>query len=82
MGAVSKRHLSGQDAPDVQFDQLFVNGVRQIMARYPNYDPAKKDVPYRGSAADAISPERVAKWPIRPEVTSMRCTEPLGRVRL
>ena len=48
--------------PGMKFDQLFVNGVRQIMARYPNYDPAKKDVPYRGSAADAISPERVAKW--------------------
>jgi len=48
--------------PGVQFDQLFVNGVRQIMARYPNYDPTKKDVPYRGSAADAISRERAATW--------------------
>ena len=48
--------------PGLQFDQLFVNGVRQLMARYPNYDPAKKDVPYHGAAADAISRERVAKW--------------------
>lgn len=48
--------------PGMQFDQLFVNGVRQIMARYPNYDPTRKDMPYRGAAADAISPERVAKW--------------------
>jgi hypothetical protein len=44
------------------FDQLFVNGVRQLMARYPNYDPAKSDVPFHGSAEDAIAPERVAKW--------------------
>ncbi len=51
-----------QTPPGMTFDQLFVNGVRQIMARYPNYDPAQKDVPYRGSAADAISPQRVAKW--------------------
>jgi hypothetical protein len=48
--------------PGLEFDQLFVNGARQIMARYPNYDPAKKDVPYRGSAADAISRERAARW--------------------
>lgn len=49
-------------APGLQFDQLFVDGNRQIMARYPNYDPARKDVPYRGANADAISPERIAKW--------------------
>ncbi|MFO8026597.1 MAG: PDZ domain-containing protein [Opitutales bacterium] len=46
----------------LDLDQLFVNGVRQHMARYPNYDPANKDVPYRGSAADAFAPERVATW--------------------
>ena len=48
--------------PGTQIDQLFVNGTRQIMARYPNYDPTKKDVPYRGAAADAISPQRASKW--------------------
>jgi hypothetical protein len=47
---------------DIELDQLFVNGTRQLMARYPNYDPRKTDVPYRGSAADAISSERVATW--------------------
>jgi hypothetical protein len=46
----------------LHFDQLFVDGVRQFMARYPNYDPEKTDVPNRGSAADAISTERVAAW--------------------
>jgi hypothetical protein len=59
-------HASGifraKTPPGQKFDQLFVNGARQFMARYPNYDPARKTVPFRGSAADAISRERVAKW--------------------
>jgi hypothetical protein len=41
-------------------DQLFVNGERQQMARYPNYDPNAEK--FNGTAADAISPERVARW--------------------
>jgi membrane-associated protease RseP (regulator of RpoE activity) len=41
-------------------DQLFVNGKRQRMARYPNYDPDAR--PYHGAAADAFSPERAARW--------------------
>jgi hypothetical protein len=41
-------------------DQLFVNGERQQMARYPNYD-AHAQI-FNGTAADAISPERVARW--------------------
>jgi len=47
--------------PDtLKTDQLFVNGERQILARYPNFDAA---VPiFNGHAADAISPARVAKW--------------------
>jgi hypothetical protein len=45
---------------DLQTDQLFVNGERQILARYPNVDP--KQLIFHGSAADAISPVRVATW--------------------
>ena len=41
-------------------DQLFCNGQLQPLARYPNFDPKAKY--YHGSAADAISPQRVAKW--------------------
>jgi len=41
-------------------DQLFVNGQRQHMARYPNYDP--RAAQFNGSASDAIAPERVARW--------------------
>ena len=41
-------------------DQLFVNGQRQPMARYPNFDP--KERIFNGYAADAFSPERAARW--------------------
>jgi hypothetical protein len=41
-------------------DQLFVDGKRQHMARYPNYDP--KIHPYHGYNPDCISPERVRRW--------------------
>jgi len=52
--------VSGVKDGKVDFDQLFVNGRRQPMARYPNYDPAARN--FDGSAADAISPERVKRW--------------------
>jgi hypothetical protein len=42
------------------FDELFVNGQLQHMARYPNYNPAARFL--GGTAADAISKERVARW--------------------
>lgn len=45
---------------DLQTEEIFVNGERQILARYPNFDP---HAPYfDGFAADALSPERVARW--------------------
>jgi len=45
---------------DLIFDELFVNGQLQRMARYPNYDP--KAQYYGGTAADAVSKERTAHW--------------------
>jgi hypothetical protein len=45
---------------DLQTDQLFVNGERQILARYPNYD--QNVLIFNGHAADAISQKRVNKW--------------------
>ena len=42
------------------FDQLFVDGKRQVRARYPNFDA--KAVVLNGYAADALSPERVKRW--------------------
>lgn len=41
-------------------DQLFINGERQPMARYPNFNPAERI--FNGYAADCISPERAARW--------------------
>ncbi len=45
---------------DIVFDELFVNGQLQHMARYPNYNP--EITHYGGFAADAISPQRVGTW--------------------
>jgi Right handed beta helix region len=52
--------LHAQTPTGLEMDQLYVNGQRQIMARYPNFDPAVR--PYNGYAADAFSPERAARW--------------------
>ncbi len=43
-----------------QTDQLFVNGERQTMARYPNFDPRAQY--FNGWAADSFSKERAARW--------------------
>ncbi|EMI52387.1 right-handed parallel beta-helix repeat-containing protein, partial [Rhodopirellula sallentina] len=53
---------SAQTGPDLQIDQLFVNGTNQRMARYPNYDASKKTAAYQGFAPDAFSEERAAGW--------------------
>jgi len=42
------------------FDQLWVNGRRQILARYPNFDPSLQ--PLGGYAADALSVSHASKW--------------------
>ncbi len=41
-------------------DQLFVNGQRQHMARFPNYDPTAQY--FQGFSADCTSPGRVMRW--------------------
>ena len=43
-----------------QMDQLFANGTRQVLARYPNFDPKAKV--FNGVAADCISTARAARW--------------------
>ncbi|MEO0055437.1 MAG: hypothetical protein RLZZ50_1384, partial [Verrucomicrobiota bacterium] len=48
--------------PGLAIDQLFVDGARQHMARYPDFDPAKTTAAYQGFAADAFAPERAARW--------------------
>ena len=44
----------------IEFDQFFVNGKRQLMARYPNYDPNGRY--FNGYAPDADSPKKAAGW--------------------
>lgn len=38
-GAILKTDLKAQGFPEFAFRQLFYNGRRQCLARYPNYDP-------------------------------------------
>jgi hypothetical protein len=45
---------------DLQTEEIFVNGERQILARYPNFDPQAQY--FDGFAADAISKQRAARW--------------------
>ncbi len=45
---------------DSRTEEIFVNGDRQTLARFPNFDP--KAQYFDGFAADAISPERAARW--------------------
>ena len=44
----------------LETEELFVNGRRQILARYPNHDPAERI--FHGYAADAVSRERADRW--------------------
>jgi len=46
----------------IAIDQLFIDGVSQRMARYPNYDAKKTTDAWQGFAADAFSSERAANW--------------------
>jgi hypothetical protein len=42
------------------FEQLFINGKQQVLARYPNYDSTARV--FNGTAADAISRSRTSRW--------------------
>jgi hypothetical protein len=46
-------------ASNLKVDQLFLNGRRQVLARYPNYDAAKI---LDGHAGDCIASNRVSMW--------------------
>ena len=48
--------------PGLEIDQLFIDGKRQHMARYPDFDPSKTTAAYQGFAADAFATERAVKW--------------------
>ncbi|MEN2281468.1 right-handed parallel beta-helix repeat-containing protein [Algoriphagus sp. SE2] len=42
------------------FSSLYINGKKQIRARYPNYQEGVN--PFNGFAEDALSKERIASW--------------------
>ncbi|MCG9792328.1 PDZ domain-containing protein [Flavobacterium algicola] len=54
--------FQAQTPKGVVIDQVFIDGLNQRMARYPNYDATKKTDAYQGYAADAFSKERAAGW--------------------
>ncbi|SDM04528.1 PDZ domain-containing protein [Siphonobacter aquaeclarae] len=45
---------------DVPFERLYVDERSEPLARYPNEDPQARV--FGGTAADALAPERVARW--------------------
>lgn len=47
-GAILKADVGAQGFKGIYFRQLFFNGKRQVLARYPNFDPA---LPYTGGYA-------------------------------
>ena len=56
-----KGNIRRTSVPDnIIFDQLFINGKQQRMARYPNYDPASSH--FGGYSEDVLSPERIKSW--------------------
>jgi len=52
--------MKAQAPAGLKTDQIFLNGQRQILARYPNYDP--KAGYFDGWSPDAFSQERAARW--------------------
>ncbi|MCU0915310.1 MAG: PDZ domain-containing protein [Planctomycetes bacterium] len=52
--------MKAKTPDDLAIDQLFVNGRRQLMARYPNFDPNVRH--FNGFSADAFGPERAERW--------------------
>ena len=53
---IYQAQVSGSTA----FEQLFVNGQLQHLARFPNYDSTARV--FHGTSAEATSPERVGTW--------------------
>ncbi len=52
--------VQAQVPADLQTEEIFVDGERQVLARYPNFDPQAQY--FDGFAADAIAPPRVERW--------------------
>jgi hypothetical protein len=56
-----KKNIFKAFVPDpIIFDQLFVNGEKQRMSRYPNYDPSSSH--FGGYSEDVLAPEKIKSW--------------------
>ena len=51
--------MQAQVPADLETEEIFINGERQILARYPNFDPSAKY--FDGYAADARSAALLAE---------------------
>lgn len=58
-GGIVRAAVPEAKGNQASFDQLYLNGQRQVLARYPNYDPVKR---MGGLDANALAPERVKRW--------------------
>ncbi|MFC7625905.1 hypothetical protein [Microlunatus sp. GCM10028923] len=54
-------HILAARIPGPAFDQLFVDGLRQTRARYPNL-PRAGARPFDAVAGDALDPQRTSGW--------------------
>lgn len=67
-GQILKADVGAQGFRDVYFRQLFFNGKRQVLARYPNFDPHDLNGGWAYSASDSgqrtlqVSPQDFRKW--------------------
>jgi hypothetical protein len=52
--------IQAQVPADLQTEEIFVNGERQILARYPNFDPKAKY--FDGFTSGADIKQRAARW--------------------
>ena len=52
--------MQAQVPADLETEEIFINSERQILARYPDFNPSAKY--FDGYAADAISTERASRW--------------------
>ncbi len=60
-GGIFRAEVPKQEIAHLEsFDRLLAGGKLQAPARYPNFDEQAQH--FNGTAADAISPERVARW--------------------
>ncbi|MFM7180058.1 MAG: PDZ domain-containing protein [Verrucomicrobiales bacterium] len=54
--------FSAPTPPGLHLDQLFADGKRLPLARYPNENPDDKTAAWQGFSPDAFSKERAARW--------------------